>query len=136
MLTKYNRCDTIDIDSKGNTIRINLNNMEEITMINNSNINIEYENQMVSIAESVMERIEEIEKDDPNRDLDLLLNDLIQEEIDSTCFRYIDQAYCLARYYLSNGYSEDGTINQSDTWEMLYDDVYREVDFLLKERER
>lgn len=110
--------------------------MEEITMINNSNINIEYENQMVSIAESVMERIEEIEKDDPNRDLDLLLNDLIQEEIDSTCFRYIDQAYCLARYYLSNGYSKDGTINQSDIWEMLYDDVYREVDFLLKERER
>lgn len=109
-----------------------------------SNINVEYENQIASIVESVMGRVEEIHKEDPDQEIDNL-DEIINEEIDARSIYYTDQAYYLAKYHLENGFpvrynpetKQEERVDEvrwSDVWEMVYNDVYEEVDEQIKEK--
>lgn len=105
-----------------------------------SNINSEYEAQISSIVESAMERVQEIHEEDPEREIDNL-NDIINEAIDERSIYYADQAYYLAKYHLENGFPTDRDGNRideirwSDVWEMVFNDVYAEVDDQIKSLE-
>lgn len=97
-----------------------------------SNINMEYEAQIASIAEGVMDRVEEIHNEDPDREIDNL-SDIIIEEIDSHSIYTSDQAYYLAKYHLDNGRCGDA-IAWTDVWDMVLEDVSREVDEQIKQK--
>lgn len=104
-----------------------------------SNINSEYEAQIASIVDSVMETVDEIHDNDPNREIDDL-NDIITGAIDERSIYYADQAYYLARYHMENGFPTDKDGNRidelrwSDVWDMVFNDVYTEVDEKIKEK--
>ena len=98
-----------------------------------SNINSEYEAQIASIVDSVMETVEEIHDNDPNREIDDL-NDIINGEIDNRSIYYVDQAYYLAKYHLDHCGTTSGTIDWSDVWDMVFNDVYTEVNDKIKEK--
>lgn len=97
-----------------------------------SNINLYYEEQIASIAEHVMERVDEIHKEDPEREIDNL-NDIIIEEIDTASIYYADQAYYLAKYHLNNGNLSD-SIAWTDVWDMVFNDVEAEVDEQIRQK--